>query len=67
MANMGYVRFEMTLRDLRDCYSNMENDVSEREFNMRKQLIELCQSIGDEYGYLLDEEYNDDEDDNDDE
>ncbi len=58
MANMGYVRFENTLRDLRDCYMNMEDNVSVKEFHMRKQLIEMCQSIVDEYEYMLNEEFN---------
>ena len=63
MANMGYVRFENTLRDLRDCYINMEDDVSEREFSMRKQLIGLCKSIVDGYEYMLEEEYSEVDDD----
>lgn len=54
---MSYCRFENTLSDLRDCYVNMNDDVSEREFNKRKLLIELCKLIADEYEYLLDEEF----------
>lgn len=60
MANMSYCRFENTLNDLRDCYYNMDsNDLSETEFHKRKQMIELCKSIVDEYEYLLDGEYDD--------
>ena len=70
MPNMSYCRFENTLKDLRDCYYNMDDDnLSETEFNCRKQMIELCQSIADEFEHLLDEEYIgdkwDDEDDTD--
>jgi hypothetical protein len=32
-------------------------DLSESEFNARKQMIELCWSIFNEYSYLSDEEY----------
>jgi hypothetical protein len=32
-------------------------DLSESEFNARKQMIELCWSIFNEYSYLADEEY----------
>ena len=46
MANMSYCRFENTLRDLRDCYSNMDSDdLSQSEFYARKQMIELCWDI----------------------
>ena len=58
MANMSYCRFENTLRDLRDCYDNMDdNDLSESEFFMRKRMIELCMDIANEYKDLLDEEF----------
>ena len=42
---MSYCRFENTLNDLRDCYMNMDSDLSQREFYKRKQLIEMCMSI----------------------
>lgn len=68
MANMSYCRFENTLNDLRDCYYNMDsNDLSETEFHKRKQMIELCKSIVEEYEHLLDEEYVENEDWDDDE
>ena len=58
MANMGYCRFENTLRDLRDCYMAMDgDDLSESEFYARKAMIELCWSIYNEYSHLVDEEY----------
>ena len=62
MANMSYCRFENTLSDLRDCYMNMDSDLSQREFYKRKQLIEMCMSIANEYDHLLDEEFEEDED-----
>ena len=54
MANMSYCRFRNTLQDLRDCYYNMKDEVSLEEFRSRKQVIELCKDIVDEYG---DEDY----------
>ena len=58
MANMSYCRFENTLRDLRDCYSNMDSDdLSKSEFYARRQMIELCMSIACEYVDLLGEDF----------
>jgi len=49
MANMSYCRFENTLRDLRDCYYNLnEGDLSFDEAAARKELIELCRNVVDE-------------------
>ena len=49
MANMGYVRFENTYRDLQDCFDYLWNDnLSESEEKHRKRLIKLCQDIADE-------------------
>ena len=63
MANMSYCRFENTLRDLRDCYDNMDNDnLSKSEFYARKQMIEMCANITNQHEDLLDEEFVDDED-----
>ena len=62
MANMSYCRFENTLRDLRDCYNNMNNDLSKSEFYARKQMIEMCANIANQHEDLLDEEFIDDED-----
>ena len=58
---MSYCRFENTLTDLKDCYDNMDAPVSASEFSKRKQLIELCLSIVDDYKYLIDEEDYEDE------
>jgi len=58
MANMSYCRFENTLRDLRDCYNNMDSDdLSESEFYARRHMIELCMSIATEYVDLLSEDF----------
>jgi len=51
LANMSYVRFENTLADLTDCYKHMDDEVSDREDESRKRLINLCKSISDEYTY----------------
>lgn len=49
--NMSYCRFQNTLPDLRDCYNNMDDgDLSPEEEKARKQLIEICRLIVEEYG-----------------
>lgn len=59
MGNMGYYRFINTLRDLQDCYDNMDDELSVNEEKNRKVLVKLCQDIardyGDTYGYEADE------------
>ena len=56
MTNIGYCRFENTLRDLEDCYEHMDdNDLSESEKKDRIRLIELCGNIFQEYEDELDE------------
>jgi hypothetical protein len=51
MSNMGYCRFENTLRDLQDCYENIEEtDLSATESSARKNLIELCVDIALDFG-----------------
>lgn len=56
MANMSYCRFENTLSDLRDCKEALENqeELSSREANKAKALIDLCREIADNYddGYV---------------
>jgi len=59
MANMSYCRFRNTLNDLRDCYYNMEGVSAPEEQRARKQLIDLCNDIMNEYGD--DFVFNDDE------
>lgn len=53
MANMSYCRFENTYKDLKDCYLNIDNELSESEENYRKKLIKLCKEIAE---YCEDEE-----------
>jgi len=58
--NMSYCRFENTLKDLKDCYYNMDSDdLSQSEFFARKRMIELCIAIASECEDLLDEEWSD--------
>jgi hypothetical protein len=58
MANMSYCRFENTFRDLKDCYNNMgSDDLSEREWEYRRQMIKLCMSIACECVDFLSEEF----------
>ena len=49
MANMSYCRFENTYRDLVDCYNNINSQLSDREHKYREQLVELCQTIIEDY------------------
>jgi len=49
MANMSYCRFENTLADLRDCYDNWEEELSESEKICQVHLLELCKNIVDDY------------------
>jgi hypothetical protein len=42
-----------TLADLRDCYDNMDEILSEEETKARVRLVDLCKRIGEEYGVLL--------------
>lgn len=51
MANMSYCRFQNTLQDLRDCYYNLDDieDMDEEELEARKQLIQLCKDIAEDY------------------
>lgn len=49
--NMSYCRFQNTLEDLRDCQENMDDgDLSDEERAARKQLIDVCWRIAQDYG-----------------
>jgi hypothetical protein len=53
MSNMSYCRFRNTLNDLDDCYEALcdeEELDDEDEKRARKKLIQLCQTIADEFG-----------------
>ena len=46
MPNMGYCRFQNTLRDLQDCYDHLwDEDLDEYETEARRKLISLCDDI----------------------
>jgi hypothetical protein len=50
MANMSYVRFENTVRDLMDCHRHInDDDLSEREDSSRKVLVSICRDIIEAY------------------
>lgn len=63
--NMSYCRFHNTLIDLNDCESALndfingdENTISSREERLKaKELIELCQTIVDNYSEADIDEY----------
>jgi len=50
MSNMSYCRFQNTLNDLRDCWENMEDDLSEDEEKAKERLIKLCVDIACDFG-----------------
>jgi hypothetical protein len=49
MANMSYCRFQNTYLDLMDCYDNLNEFLSDSEKRYRERLVELCQSIVEEF------------------
>ena len=52
--NMGYCRFENTLKDLQDCEDHLDEELSETEELAREELFSLIREIA--IGYdLLDE------------
>ena len=59
MPNMSYCRFENTCCDLQDCQRHMNEELSDIEEMYRKQLIDLCQSIGE---MMMENEDEEDED-----
>jgi len=57
MANMGYCRFQNTVKDAEDCEDHIfDEELSEEEANARARFILLCKRIA------LDFEFEDDED-----
>jgi len=54
MGNMSYCRFQITLQDLRDCYSYFEEDLSEEEKSARTKMIQLCVDIAIDFGEEVD-------------
>jgi hypothetical protein len=54
MANMGYVRFQNTLNDLRDCSQRLfDEDLSPEDQRARRRLIELLRDCNQ---HLFDED-----------
>jgi hypothetical protein len=58
MANMSYVRFENTYRDLDDCCAALDDmqdirKLDEQERYYALALIKLCKQITDDHGELL--------------
>jgi len=41
----SYNRFQLTLKDLQDCYANLTKPMAGEEFHARCDLIELCREI----------------------
>ena len=59
MSNMGYCRFENTLRDLQDCRDALQEpfeDLSNDEANAALELISLCKEIADNHYEELEDE-----------
>lgn len=53
MGNMSYCRFENTFADLEDCYSAMDEDLSESEEKYKDKIISLCADILQDHGHLI--------------
>ncbi|HHT9146450.1 MAG: hypothetical protein Q7J12_00135 [Syntrophales bacterium] len=50
MGNMGYCRFQNTVKDLQDCLDNIDDELSsDDEISSRTQLIKICQEIAEIY------------------
>lgn len=45
MANMSYCRFQNTIRDLQDCYENLDAELSEDERKARNRLVRTCAKV----------------------
>ena len=50
MSTMSYCRFQNTVGDLRDCYENWEDDLSDEEKRAQARMLKLCKEIVDAYG-----------------
>ena len=63
MANMSYCRFENTYRDLLDCLSAMNDQLSDREKGYRDRLVDVCKEIIEEHELtkMSDDVWGDDE------
>ena len=47
---MGYCRFEIAYRELRDCFDSWEEeDINDVEKKYRNKLLMLCENIVDSY------------------
>lgn len=49
MGSMSYCRFQNTLNDLRECFHEMDEELSPEEAKARHKLINLCFQIADDY------------------
>jgi len=50
MANMSYIRFENTFKDLLDCFVHLnDGGLSDSEYNYRARLVAMCQNMVDEF------------------
>ena len=60
---MSYCRFENTYKDLLDCLSNINNDLSKSEAEYRERLVDVCKEIIEEYelNKMSDDVWGDDE------
>ena len=54
---MSYCRFENTVNDMRDCIDDMElsESASAYEKRARKEFVELCVQVAEEYGKELED------------
>lgn len=54
MSNMSYCRFRNTIKDLQDCYDNVDDRRGHDEEKAFRQLVKLCCDIALDYGYIID-------------
>lgn len=56
MSNMGYCRFENTVNDLADCETHFgDTDLSHTERDARREMLEICKRILEDYGDELEQ------------
>ena len=47
MGNMSYCRFQNTLKDLKECFNYIDDNLSKGEHEARLSLYDACKAIAD--------------------
>lgn len=53
MSNMSYCRFQNTVKDLEDCWYNLDKPRDDDEDKAFKRMIKLCCDIAIDYGHKI--------------